>query len=106
MRVEILRDIDEAKDFILQGMWLQRTIAPGASTVKHVLEWVLEISAGGQPLPPVGMVADFGHASYGVERDAKTSKEHLSIPGMPPGVDEQLKAFIEVRKDAIMHAAV
>lgn len=27
-------------------------------------------------------------------------------PGMPPGVDEQLQAFIEVRKDAIVHASV
>jgi hypothetical protein len=86
MRVVILRDIDEAQHFILQGMWLQRTIPPGASTVKHVLEWVLEISAGGQPLPPVGMVADFGHSAYGVERDTKPNKEHLVIPGLPPGL--------------------
>jgi trimethylamine--corrinoid protein Co-methyltransferase len=27
-------------------------------------------------------------------------------PGMSPGTDEQLQAFMEVRKDAILHAAV
>lgn len=86
MRVEILRDIDVAQQFLVQGLWLQRAIAPGVSTVKTILEWVLEISAGGQPLPPVGVVADFGHTAYAIERDNKQTKEALVIPGMPPGL--------------------
>jgi hypothetical protein len=86
MSVVILRDPDEAQRFLLQGMWLQRTVPPVASTVKHVLEWTLEIAAGGQPLPPVGVVADFGHAAYGADRDARVPREHLVVPGLPPAL--------------------
>jgi vWA domain found in the FtsH ternary systems/N-terminal helical region fused to the FtsH ternary system vWA domain len=86
MNVTILRDADEAQRFLLQGLWLQRTVSAVGSTVKHVLEWALEIAAGGQPLPPIGVVADLGHAAYGADRDARAPREHLAIPGLPPAL--------------------
>src|SRR5262245_53214928 len=86
MSVVILRDPDEAQRFLLQGLWLQRAIPPAASAVRHVLEWVLEIAAGGQSLPPIGVVADLGHAAYGADRDARAPREHLVIPGLPPAL--------------------
>ncbi|MBO0697434.1 MAG: hypothetical protein J2P46_03505 [Zavarzinella sp.] len=86
MSVVILRDPDEAQRFLLQGLWLQRAVPPGAATVRHVLEWTLEIAAGGQPLPPIGMIADFGHAAYGADRDARAPREHLIVPGLPPAL--------------------
>jgi hypothetical protein len=86
MTPEILRDTDEAQKFLLQGLWLQRAVPPVAATVKTVLEWALEIAAGGQPLPPIGVVADFGHAAFGADRDPRAARDHLTIPGLPPGL--------------------
>jgi hypothetical protein len=84
MNVTILRDADEAQRFLVQGIWLQRAIPPSASNVKHVLEWALEIAAGGQPLLPIGVVADLGHAAFGADRDARSSRELPVIQGLPP----------------------
>jgi vWA domain found in the FtsH ternary systems/N-terminal helical region fused to the FtsH ternary system vWA domain len=84
MSVVILRDPDEAQRFLLQGLWLQRAVPPVASTVRHALEWALEITAGGQPMPPTGVVADFGHAAFGADRDTRGPREHLPLPGLPP----------------------
>jgi hypothetical protein len=84
MKVEILRDPERAQRFLLQGLWLQRAVPPSAGTVKRILEWALEITAGGQPLLPLGVIADFGHAAYGADQDARTSREMPSVPGLPP----------------------
>lgn len=86
MNVVILRDPDEAQRFLLQGLWLQRAVSPTAPTVRPALEWALEIAAGGQPLPPVGVVADLGHAAYGADRDARAPREPLAVPGLPPAL--------------------
>ena len=83
MNVVILRDPEEARSFLLQGLWLQRAIPPAASTTKTILDWALQIAADGQPLPPIGVVADFGHVAYGADR---ASREPLNIPGLPPAL--------------------
>jgi hypothetical protein len=84
MKVEILRDPELAQRFLLQGLWLQRAVPPSAAAVKQILEWALEITAGGQPLLPLGVIADLGHAAYGAEQDARVSREQPTIPGLPP----------------------
>jgi vWA domain found in the FtsH ternary systems/N-terminal helical region fused to the FtsH ternary system vWA domain len=83
MDVVILRDPDEAQRFLLTGLWLQRAVAPVAATVKPALEWALEIVAGGQPMPPIGVVADLGHAAFGFDRSLQAPREPLVIPGLP-----------------------
>src|SRR5436190_20219022 len=85
MNVTVLRDADEARRFLLQGLCLQRAVPPAAANVRHVLEWCLEIAAGGQPLPPVGVVADLGHIALGADRDAHGSQP-VAIPGLPPAL--------------------
>ena len=84
MKIVILRDPEEAQQFLVQSLWFQRTLLPTTTTVKPILEWAMEIAAGGQPLPPLGMIGDFGHTAYGSDRDARTSKDALTIPGLPP----------------------
>src|SRR5262245_3482525 len=84
MKVEILRDPEQAQRFLLQGLWLQRAGPPSAGTVKQMLEWALEITAGGQPLLPLGVIADLGHAAYGADRVARATREQPTIPGLPP----------------------
>lgn len=82
MSVTILRDPDEARQFLIQGLWFQRAVPPTASTVKHVLEWSLEIAGSGQPMPPIGVIADLGHAAFGADRDKHASREPVVVPGL------------------------
>jgi hypothetical protein len=86
MEIPILRDPELAQRYLLQGLWLQRAIAPTAATVKPALEWALEIAGGGQPLPPVGFVADLGHAAFGADREVRAPRDLATIPGLPPGL--------------------
>src|SRR5438093_141087 len=52
MNVYEIRDLDEARTFLQQGLWLQRVVPPTAETVKPALEWCLEVLARGDALPP------------------------------------------------------
>jgi hypothetical protein len=79
-----LRNLDDARKYLLQGLWQQRTAAPAAATVRPALEWALEIAASGEPVPPVGFVADLGQAAFSLDRGARGGRESVWIPGMPP----------------------
>lgn len=83
MNVTTLRDPDAAQQFLLQGLWLQRAVAPVATTVRHILEWTLATAAAGQPMPPVGVIADLGHAAFGADREGRTPREATTVPGLP-----------------------
>lgn len=82
MELVELRDLDAARDYLLQGLWLQRVVKPTAALVRPALEWALEIASGGQPLPPVGFVADVGNVAYGLDR-GRATKDHVEVPGWP-----------------------
>jgi hypothetical protein len=82
----ILRDPEAARQFLLQGLWFQRAMHPGVATVPHALEWSLAIADAGQPLPPVGFVADLGHVALGKDREGRAHKESVTLPGVPPGL--------------------
>jgi hypothetical protein len=85
-----LRDGREARRYLLQGLWLQRTVSPATDTVRPALEWAREIVAAGQPLPPLGFVADLGHLLLGTEWDlsgaTRTSRDLPVVPGLPVGL--------------------
>jgi len=82
MELVELRNLDDAREYILQGLWLQRVVPPTANLVRTALEWSLEIASGGQPLPPVGFVADLGNVAFGLDR-GRQAKEHPEVPGWP-----------------------
>lgn len=86
MNVEVLRDTDVAQRFLLQGLWFQRAVPPAPATVRTILEWGLEIAHGGRPLPPLGVVADFGHVAFGADRDPRAARDARVVPGLPPGL--------------------
>ena len=88
-----LRDLDEARQFLAQGLWLQRVRAPVAAMVRPALRWALEVASGGHPLPPVGFVADLGHAALGADWEAKAGRETVHVPGLPPGLDAHLRGL-------------
>jgi hypothetical protein len=82
-RVHELRDLDEARLVLVQGLWLQRVCTPTAALVRPVLRLALEVAAAGQPLPPVGFIADVAHASLGADGEAKSARHVVQLPGLP-----------------------
>ena len=80
-----LRDLEAARRFVAEGLWLQRAVKPNPATVKSTLEWAMEVAASGQPLPPVGFVGDLGHIALGADSEHR-SKEAWHIPGWPPAL--------------------
>ena len=80
-----LRDLNEARRFLLQGLWWQRVAPPAAATVRPALEWALQAASGGHGLPPLGFIADLGQAALGVEGDARPGRA-AAVPGLPINV--------------------
>src|SRR5436190_21139408 len=86
MSVSDLRDLDQARLFVVQGVRLQQVVPASPASVGLALEWALEIAAEGQPLPPVGFVADLGHILLGLDRDTRAQREVVSLPSLPAGL--------------------
>jgi hypothetical protein len=78
-----LRDLDAARRYVLEGLWLQRTVKPTAATVKPALEWAMEIASSGHHLQPIGFIADVGNVAFGIDAENRM-KEPLHVPGWPP----------------------
>jgi hypothetical protein len=86
MQLRELRDAEAATAYLLQGLWLQRVRQPGAEVVRLVLEWSLEVVAAGQPLPPVGFVADIGSLALGADTEGPSRRAAVAIPGISSGL--------------------
>lgn len=89
-----LRDLDEARQLLAQGLWLQRVRAPAAALVRPALRWALEVASAGQPLPPVGFLADLGHAALGADWEAKSGRDAVHVPGLPPGLTRTYEDYV------------
>ncbi len=83
MKPIVLRDTNDARRFLLQGLWWQRVLPPSASTVRSALEWAMEAASGGQPLPPPGFIADVGHVAFGEDWDARGRRDARPAAGLP-----------------------
>src|SRR5437868_9553321 len=78
-----IRDLDDARALVTQGLCLQRALSPEPKTVRPALEWALELLAQGRPLPPVGFVADVGHVALGADWESSVGRPRQSPPGVP-----------------------
>jgi hypothetical protein len=78
-----IRDLDQARRFVLQGLWWQRVLPPTAARVREVLEWAKEVASSGQPLPPIGFLADVGHVAFGLDWEDRTGREMAIVPALP-----------------------
>ena len=85
MSIHELRDLGEARRFLLQGLWWQRVAPPTAATVRPALEWALQAASGGQALPPLGFLADLGQAAFGAAGAARLGRSAV-VPGLPINV--------------------
>lgn len=93
MNVVEVRDLDAARRFVVEGLWLQRAARPTAATVRPALEWAMEVVSGGRPLPPVGFVADVGHVALGADAEHRV-KEPVPIPGWKPEVGRMYEDYL------------
>ena len=95
-----LRDQAEARRFVAQGLWLQRATPPRAATVRPALGWLMELAAGGEPLPPVALVADVGHLVLGRGREGGGPRDLPAVPGWPAGLIRAYEDHVLGRLDA------
>ena len=80
MNVE-LRDPIEARLFLTQSLCWQRAEPARAENVPTILDWALAIASAGEPLPPLGFVADVGHLVFRISSGVST--ERLENAGWP-----------------------
>jgi hypothetical protein len=85
MQVRELREAEAARQFLVQSLWLARVMPPRPDTVRAAVEWALEIAGAGEPLPPLGVVADLGHLALRLDRGDRAPTP-LAVPGWPPGL--------------------
>ena len=90
LTVHELRSADDARRYLLQGLCSQRVQAPSAPAVEAALQWALEIAAQGDPLPPVGFVADVGHLIFSDAASGHPLARHPAVPGFAAA---QLRGF-------------
>jgi hypothetical protein len=89
-----LRDLDEARLFLLQGLWLQRVVPPAGKNFHEALGWALELASEGQPLPPIGFVADVGHVAFGMDWESRNKTEPRPVPGLPQGLIRTYEDYV------------
>jgi hypothetical protein len=83
MKTYTIRDSADGRLFLAQGLWWQRVLPPRAPTVRPVLEWAKELATSGQPLPPIGFVADLGHVAFGEDWEARAGRDVVTLPNLP-----------------------
>src|SRR5262249_11997259 len=89
-----LRDGDQARRFLLEGLWLQRVLAPTTPTVAVSLRWALEAASAGQPLPPLGFIADLGHVALGQDQGPRSVRDALGSAGLPAGLARTYEDYV------------
>src|SRR5262249_44484519 len=89
-------NLDDARRWVYQGLWLQKAIFPPQPTnLRMILEWALEIASSGEPVPPVGFVADIGATAFGMDRGEKRSvQEPLPLMDSTKNVLRQYEDFV------------
>lgn len=76
-----IRDLEEARRYVLQSFWLARVISPQPNSLATTLDWLNAILSEGNPSPPIGLIADLGQIVFGQE--TTLAREPLVIPGWP-----------------------
>jgi hypothetical protein len=88
-----LRDVDLARTWVLQGLWLARAAPAVVPTMAQALAWSLEVASAGWPLPPVGFVADVGHVAL-VEGHLDVRPRPDTVPGLAAGLAREYDDYV------------
>jgi vWA domain found in the FtsH ternary systems/N-terminal helical region fused to the FtsH ternary system vWA domain len=81
MTTHELRDLDEVRRFLLQGLWWQRSAPPSAASTRLALEVAYQASSTGLALPSLGFIADLGRAALSV--DGSRHIAPANVPSLP-----------------------
>lgn len=92
--VHELQDTAAARQFLLQGLWLQRAVSPTEESVGTALDWAMELASSGEPLPPIGFIADVGHLTLGSEQDFHGNRERASLPHVAPSLIRAYEDYV------------
>ena len=82
MSVTEIRDSEEARRYILQGLWMQRVVAVDGESMSLAVSWLMEIASADEPIPPSGFVADVGQLILGsddIRRDTDGRRDLLPV---------------------------
>jgi hypothetical protein len=84
MQIHELRDPESARIFCEQSLWLARAVTPTVEIVQPVMEVALEMAGAGEPLPPLGFLADIGKLA--LEPDGGRGHDIPPIGPWPDGL--------------------
>jgi hypothetical protein len=80
VKIVELRDLDDAKRYVAESLHFARAVPLSASSVKDVLGCALAIVSGGEPLLPLGFIADFSQVIFGSEASGRRAELPV-VPG-------------------------
>ena len=82
MKIVELRDLEDAKRYVAESLHFARAVPLTAPIVKDTLGYALAIVSNGEPLVPLGFIADFSHAIFGSSASGRRT-ELPPVPGWP-----------------------
>lgn len=91
--IEELRDAELAQQHVLEGLWLAHVLPPSPAVVRRTLEWAIELASAGEPLLPMGVIADVGHLALGM-KSAEERHTRVLVPGFPPGLARTYEDYV------------
>lgn len=87
-----IRSPDEARQFLLSGVWLSRAVEPTEENLSSPLAWSLHLASEGHAFPPLGFVADVGALALGGQHSV-APKQH-ELPGVDPGLLRRYEDYV------------
>lgn len=94
IEIHELHNSDDARRYLLHGLWLQRVLAPHPETVRPALEWALELASQGEPVPSTGFLSDVGHLALGGDRRIQRRRDLPFVPGFAPGLVRAYEDYV------------
>lgn len=89
MKIVELRDLEDSKRFVAESLHFARAVPLTATVVKETLGCALVIVSDGEPLLPLGFIADFRHAIFGTE----SSGRRAELPAVPGWSATAMRAY-------------
>ncbi|MGE3821729.1 MAG: hypothetical protein AB7I30_20140 [Isosphaeraceae bacterium] len=95
-----LRDPAEARRFLSQAVWLRSLASPNPRSAGVALRWAIELASRGEPIPPIGVIADLGHLLLDRGGSTRAGHEFPAIPGWPSGLTRRYEDLVLGKLDA------
>ncbi len=95
MNIYDLRDPDEARQYLLQGLLLSAAAPITHESLHLTLLFAMEVVSDGSPLPCVGLVGDIGMVALGASRiDSAAQRKNLEGIERDPNVIRQYEDYV------------